>query len=340
MMAHVVVAGTFDTLHVGHRALLSKACESGVRVTVGITSDAFVSSYKFASVSPFAVRTTAVEAWISSAYPGKEVTICAIDDPYEPAVHGDYDAIVVSTETKPRAEEINDRRAALGHSPLAIIEVPTVSVAEGIPVSSTRVREGIIDTCGRLVLPLSLRDELVRPIGTILLNAEAQEASFAGNREKVIITVGDVTTMKVRAWGIIPSLAIVDLTVQRKPFTTLEAYGFDSSVRVLRVQSGPGYISQTALEAIADWETDFNAGRKNPYAIVVHGEEDLLVLPALAHAPVGAVVYYGQPPNIGPSAQGKQGEGLVEVLVSSELKAHIQTVLDMFTMDTGGTYRG
>ena len=42
----VATGGTFDVIHVGHLALLSKAFEVGKKVIIGVSSDAFVSIAK------------------------------------------------------------------------------------------------------------------------------------------------------------------------------------------------------------------------------------------------------------------------------------------------------
>ena len=42
----VATGGTFDEIHVGHLALLSKAFEIGKKVIIGVSSDAFANSTK------------------------------------------------------------------------------------------------------------------------------------------------------------------------------------------------------------------------------------------------------------------------------------------------------
>ena len=52
--------------------------------------------------------------------------------------------------------------------------------------------------------------------------------------------------------------------------------------------------------------------------IMVHGEEDLLVIPVCIYAPENAVVFYGQP-----------NEGLVIVKVTSDIRNKTQKLLDL-----------
>jgi len=338
MYKTLIVAGTFDHLHKGHDAILIKAFECGEVVTIGLTSDKFVNEYKHQTVSPFDVRKNALVAWLSSHRFGGRVEIIPIDNPYEPAGSGEFEAIVVSTQTKPRAEEINRKRKSLGLSPLVIIEVAMQVAQDGAPISATRVRSGEIDTSGRLVLPDALRGELAQPVGSVLSTDAAQRESFEQAKSKTIVAVGDITTTKLLSFGIIPSLSIIDLTVQRQPYQIFEKYPFPKNARIIRLQSGPGYISKDALEAIGDWKTDVSAGRTIPYVLVVYGEEDLLALPVISDAPVGAVVYYGQPACAGKSAcagkppKTQSKEGMVEVIVTDELKTRVQTMLDMFIL--------
>jgi len=56
--------------------------------------------------------------------------------------------------------------------------------------------------------------------------------------------------------------------------------------------------------------------------LVVDGEEDLAVLPAIVAAPAGASVVYGQP-----------DEGMVHVVVTDETRAHVRELLERMDGD-------
>lgn len=291
MDMNICLAGTFNTLHAGHEALLRKAFEVGERVLIGITSDRFVSSYK-SPKSPRSLRQEKLEKWLESHGYLSRSTIIPIDDPYEPAASDStLEALVVSEETKERGEELNQIRLERGLKPLALIVVPMISAN------------------GKLVLPVSLRSELAKPLGQIIKKINFVRGRLA---KLNIITVGDVTTKTFLDAGIVPQLMIIDHKVNRKPFISIIP---PSLYRRISVVSGPGYIAREALEAIQDaMQTN-----QSPMLLEVDGEEDLLVLPAVSDAPIGSVVYYGQP-----------GEGMVEVVVTEKKKHEVTMLLDKF----------
>lgn len=327
MDSHVFVGGTFEGVHKGHTAMLSQAFKQGKIVTIGLTSDEFVKKLKKTNVSDFGSRKRA----LSHLYP--EARIIPIDDVHEPAASmPDLDAIVVSSETLFRAKEINDLRKKRNLKALSIVEVPMVAAQDKKPISSTRVRDGEIDRDGRLVMPDSMRDELGQPLSIVLSGSRIDEG-IQNHQKDLIITVGDIATETLIGHGVMPSLAIIDQKVGRKPYdslsrlpkTLLRARKNVSSYssifkatpykwRQINIKSGPGYISQEAIEAIKTWA-------KNPKTLllIVDGEEDLLALPAIVHAPIGGIVYYGQP-----------GEGLVEVIVTKEKKQEALALLGRF----------
>jgi pantetheine-phosphate adenylyltransferase len=74
-----------------------------------------------------------------------------LNDPLGPAVEDpEADAIVVSAETRKRAEEINRKRRERGLKPLQIVEIPMVLASDGTPISSIRIRYGEMDEHGRV----------------------------------------------------------------------------------------------------------------------------------------------------------------------------------------------
>lgn len=137
----VCLGGTFSILHEGHEALLKKAFEYG-DVSIGITSDKLVKKLG-KRVEGYEERKNNLEKFLMEKF-GKKASIFPLDDPYGPAAYGDFDAIVVSPETVKGAEEINKIRRKKGLKELKILLVPFVLAEDGIPVSSSRIRQGEI----------------------------------------------------------------------------------------------------------------------------------------------------------------------------------------------------
>lgn len=150
----VMVGGTFDYFHSGHRALLSKAYEIGELVCIGISSDRMAELLRkdSAGVAPLPVRMLSVLDFLREKGWLGRTEICILEDPFGPAVKDpEAEAIVVSPETKCRAKEINERRVKSGLPPLQIVEIPFVLAEDGRPISSIRIRYGEIDEHGRVI---------------------------------------------------------------------------------------------------------------------------------------------------------------------------------------------
>jgi cytidyltransferase-like protein len=145
------VGGTFNRLHAGHRLLLSTAFGVGDLVYVGVTSDALVKrmrGQRAKAVRPYAERAEGVRRLLEPF--GKDrFTIAALDDPLIPVERPEFDAIVVSHQTLPTAEEINALRQQRGLPALKIVVVPMLKAFDGKPISATRILAGEIDEDGR-----------------------------------------------------------------------------------------------------------------------------------------------------------------------------------------------
>ncbi|KAK1323400.1 Phosphopantetheine adenylyltransferase [Acorus calamus] len=137
----VVLGGTFDRLHDGHRRLL-KASANLVRdrIVVGVCAGPMLVKKELAHlIEPLEVRMKAVEDYIKSIKPDLTVEVKPIVDPYGPAIVDDMlDAIIVSKETLAGGLAVNKRRAEKGLKSLKVEVVDLLAGGtDGEKLSST-----------------------------------------------------------------------------------------------------------------------------------------------------------------------------------------------------------
>jgi pantetheine-phosphate adenylyltransferase len=150
-MPKVAVAGTFQYFHDGHAKLIEKAFEIAEdgKVHIGLTSDNMLS--KSHNVDNYEKRRTWLLQYIKEmGIPDDKYEITKLNDPYGPTLEEDFDYLIVSPETYPVALKINRIREEKGKRPLEIVYVEYVMAQDGIPISSTRIAKGEIDSHGRL----------------------------------------------------------------------------------------------------------------------------------------------------------------------------------------------
>ena len=143
----VAVGGTFDKFHDGHKKLLSTAFDLGDQIEIGVTSDAF-GGLK-GDIDPCKERMGNLKSFFGDR---SNFNVVPLDDPFGTTIFDeDFDAIVVSLETEPTAEKINEIRLSKGMKPLDIVVVSFVLAEDGNPISSTRIRRGEINKKGLLI---------------------------------------------------------------------------------------------------------------------------------------------------------------------------------------------
>lgn len=152
----VAVAGTFGPLHDGHRTLFEHALRFGDDgVAVALTSDdlAVETRHQPREIPSFDDRVDAVTDAVAEVDEwNRDVEIRVLASEYDiaeddPAI----DALVVSPETAPELEAINDRRRGRGLEPISGIVAPYVLADDGERISSTRIVEGEIDEHGAVL---------------------------------------------------------------------------------------------------------------------------------------------------------------------------------------------
>jgi uncharacterized protein (UPF0218 family) len=167
-----------------------------------------------------------------------------------------------------------------------------------------------------LELQPELREALKDPFGPVETDTERVLAA-AGSP---LVTVGDIVTYHVLEAGVTPDVALVDertkrATVDDEVSAVVNDASFD---RVATVVNPPGTLTADLLAALREALAD-----DGTTLVRVDGEEDLAALPAIAAAPDGASVLYGQP-----------DEGVVHVTVGDEVRDRVGSILVRMTGDT------
>jgi hypothetical protein len=150
-----------------------------------------------------------------------------------------------------------------------------------------------------------LKAELQKPFGDLCSHANCADKLKAFAK---IVTVGDITTYNVLQAGIEPDMCIIDrVTMRRKVPDDVSRTIFVDPRTVYEVDNPAGSISLQLRKAVRS--SMKNLAKSERVRIVVNGEEDLAVIPAVIEAPLGSAVVYGQP-----------NEGMVIVAITPQKK--------------------
>lgn len=163
-----------------------------------------------------------------------------------------------------------------------------------------------------------MRERLSKPLGRLIAGEELSSEGFARlvSGATFVVAVGDRVTDTLAGMGRVPDVQVVDGRERRVARKPPEA----RHERLIRTVNPAGAITSEAMEALRT----AMEGEK-PARVLVEGEEDLLAIPAVALAPPGAAVFYGQP-----------GEGVVVVAVDAAAKERSRSLLAEMGVPPGG----
>ena len=149
----VALGGTFDSLHAGHRQLLSEGFKLGDVVLIGVTSDGFVTSlHKKHQVRSFSSRVRDLNRFLKTRHWSSRARVTVLREPYGPAARRrKLQALIVSRGTLVSGRRLNQLRRQNGLQPVDLHVVDILRAADGKPISTTRVRDGEIDPQGRVL---------------------------------------------------------------------------------------------------------------------------------------------------------------------------------------------
>ena len=114
--------------------------------------------------------------------------------------------------------------------------------------------------------------------------------------------------------GVTPDVSVVDGLTKREAVEDSVAEGvarLGGETREVHVENPAATITREIVEALREAIVG-----PEPTVVVVEGEEDLVTLPAIVAAPLGASVVYGQP-----------NEGMVHAKVTEDAKAKMLDLL-------------
>ncbi|XP_033639495.1 bifunctional coenzyme A synthase-like [Asterias rubens] len=162
---HVVLGGTFDGIHVGHKILLSEsAIRAEDKITIGVTDGPMLQRKKLPElIQALDFRLSSVRDFLKDVKPHilHSDSVVPITDPFGPSiVDPEMSCIVVSEETRGGGNSVNKRRKEKGLCVLDVHEIPLIEDINHAANEETKI---------------SSSSQRIRRLGTLLKTPETKD---------------------------------------------------------------------------------------------------------------------------------------------------------------------
>jgi len=338
---HLVLAGTFDHLHLGHQEFIKTAVNQANSVSCGLTTN-WINKNKASpfSIQSFQKRLKSVKKFFIRNNIWSKTTIFPLKNPFGAATSDlTMDAIAVTHDSLSGAKLVNQKRKLSNLKPLKILKIGLINASDQKKISSTRIRLGEITRKGfvyhqvfpknkTFYLPKTQRRYFKKPIGKLLSGPDTNISwaslkalkKIKAFQPHMIITVGDISTHSLLMNNLPINLAIIDNRCQRKPISLNLHQQLKKTTSFHHlIKNSPGTISSMTINIFKKIFPQFSIDNQSGI-IQVKGEEDLLVLPAILLSPLKTLIFYGQP-----------NKGLVQIEVTEKIKEKALKLLKKFS---------
>ncbi|NMB56971.1 pantetheine-phosphate adenylyltransferase [Candidatus Beckwithbacteria bacterium] len=311
------LGGTFDRFHKGHENLLDLAFTCAASVYIGITDDYLNQNKELSQIiETYELRENNIREYLKKNNYLERTRIVKLHDIYGPTLKDpEIDCLVVSPLTKKGAKLINETRKEKGLNKLPILVCKLEKAQDRKYISSTRIRRGEINRQGFVytnlinkTIKLSQKDKnkLKQPLGILIQNKQEFKTKFKKAPLKII--VGDQTGIFCLKNKLEADCLIFDSQSQREKLT-FSPLDLISKNKLETVTNPAGTISLNLCKKI---KTILSKQKH----LLVKGEEDLAVVPAILLAPLDTLIFYGQP-----------NQGIVVLKVTEEKKEWVRNFL-------------
>ncbi|MBK5114926.1 MAG: DUF359 domain-containing protein [Candidatus Heimdallarchaeota archaeon] len=181
------------------------------------------------------------------------------------------------------------------------------------------------DSFKEYLLPEEMRSELKEPLGELITGEPTQKLLEIIQEEHppLIIFVGDFCVEDALKHGLVPDISIIDGKNLREQYHEISIH----NAKVINSNNPPAKITVESWTKIKEAiirqiQRKEKKLPKEPIVLLITGEEDLLVFPAVLEAPENSFVVYGQP-----------HEGIVLIKVTLNAKFKLEKLIERMKVE-------